>query len=155
MDPLITLRVVTIPVAQPRARSGARLVDGKAVSSTYSPRTIGEGDNKRPHPILLFKAAIQQAAARYAGKPLEGPLVLSLRFCLPRPGNKVWKTRPMPREPHIVKPDLDNLIKAVKDALKGLTWRDDCQVCRYGSVEKCLAAGDEQPHVMIWIGRAT
>jgi len=27
---------------------------------------------------------------------------------------------------HIIKPDLDNLIKSVTDALNGLVWEDDC-----------------------------
>jgi|GEM_PF-384804 len=32
----------------------------------------------------------------------------------------------------ITKPDLDNYIKAVKDAFKSLVWIDDCQVIGYG-----------------------
>jgi Holliday junction resolvase RusA-like endonuclease len=31
---------------------------------------------------------------------------------------------------HIKKPDLDNFVKAVKDALKGLVYRDDSQIVR-------------------------
>ncbi len=29
------------------------------------------------------------------------------------------------------KPDLDNYLKAIKDALKGICWRDDSQVVAY------------------------
>lgn len=36
------------------------------------------------------------------------------------------------------------------DALKGLAWNDDAQVCQ-GSIEKWIAAGDEQPHAVITI----
>ncbi len=60
------------------------------------------------------------------------------------------KTKAMPRRYHAQKPDRDNLDKAVMDALKGLAWNDDSQVCA-GKIEKFIAAGDEQPHVLIRI----
>ena len=31
-------------------------------------------------------------------------------------------------QPDICRPDLDNIIKSVLDALNGVAWRDDCQV---------------------------
>ncbi len=51
---------------------------------------------------------------------------------------------------HTGRPDRDNLDKAVLDAMKGLIFRDDAQVCA-GTIEKWIAAGDEQPHVTIVI----
>ena len=62
----------------------------------------------------------------------------------------IWKTREMPRAFHSSKPDRDNLDKAVMDALKGLAWIDDSQVCQ-GEIQKWIAAGDEQPHALILI----
>lgn len=56
----------------------------------------------------------------------------------------------MPRIPHGKKPDRDNCDKSVMDALTGLLWVDDAQVCD-GRLTKWIAAGDEQPHVMIEI----
>jgi len=62
----------------------------------------------------------------------------------------VWKTRPMPREPHAKNPDRDNCDKALMDALKGLAWNDDSQVCQ-GEIQKWIAAGNEQPHALVTI----
>lgn len=54
----------------------------------------------------------------------------------------------MPREPHTIKPDADNLAKSVLDALSGLLFHDDKQVASL-VVTKQIAAGDEQPHVVV------
>ena len=119
---------------------------------TYTPSTVGKGDDRRPHPIVEFKATVRMAAQEaYKGKPLNGPLKVDLTLIFPRQKNKIWKTRPMPRYRHIIKPDRDNVEKAILDALTNAgTFVDDCQVCA-GSVEKWHAAGDEQPHCEILI----
>ena len=47
--------------------------------------------------------------------------------------------------------DWDNVAKAFCDALNGLAWRDDSQICE-AYVQLWIAAGDEQPRVtaVIW-----
>lgn len=64
-------------------------------------------------------------AAKGAGirKPVEGPVKLTLSFVLK--GKNEGK-------PHVFRPDWDNLEKGTADSLKGLAWKDDCQVydCR-------------------------
>ncbi len=75
---------------------------------------------------------------------------MDLKFVLPRPKSKVWKTKEMPSYPHTIKPDIDNLIKSFKDALNGVVWKDDSQVWM-GSYTKCVAAGNESPHVVATI----
>jgi Holliday junction resolvase RusA-like endonuclease len=50
------------------------------------------------------------------------------------------------------RPDLDNLVKAVLDALNGLAWRDDAQIHTL-HISKVVAAGDEQPHVQVRIAQ--
>lgn len=133
---MITFRVPAIPVAQPRPR--ATVVGGHA--RVYEPRQ---------HPVAAFKASVRLAAAQaYEGPPLLGPLRVDCVFVFPRPSQLIWKTKPMFRIPHTKRPDRDNCDKAVLDALSGLLWKDDCQVCA-GSLEKWIAAGDEQPHVEI------
>jgi Holliday junction resolvase RusA-like endonuclease len=67
----------------------------------------------------------------------------------PRPKALCWKKRPMPRLRHTAKPDRDNLDKCVLDALtQSGVLADDKQACA-GEVVKFVAAGGEQPHVVI------
>jgi Holliday junction resolvase RusA-like endonuclease len=53
----------------------------------------------------------------------EGPLCLQVWFNMPRP-----KSLPKRVEHHTKKPDLDKLVRCVKDALTGIVWTDDAQV---------------------------
>ena len=138
----ITFVVPAIPIAQPRPK--ARAFAGHA--------QIYEAD--KSHPVHAFKASVRHAAAEaYQGAPLECPLYVSLLFVFPRPANKRWKKRPMPREWCPKKPDCDNLIKSCLDAMNGLTFADDSQVVAM-DLTKFVAAGDEQPHVVVRIREA-
>jgi Holliday junction resolvase RusA-like endonuclease len=146
----ITITVPAIPIAQPRVKASAF---GGHVK-IYTPTSVKQADgSNKPHPIAAFKATVRMAFVdAYKGSPLTGPLRCDCLFVMPRPKNMIWKTRAMPRMPHTSKPDRDNLDKAVMDALKGLAWVDDSQVCQ-GTIEKCIAAGDEQPHAVITIAQ--
>jgi len=136
--PAISFTVPAIPVAQPRPRATA--IGGHA--RVYQPTK---------HPIAAFKASVRLAASQaFTGAPLAGPLRVDCLFIFPRTKNQIWKSRPMPRIWHAKKPDRDNCDKAVLDALSGLLWLDDSQVCA-GTIEKWIAAGDEQPHVVVTI----
>jgi Holliday junction resolvase RusA-like endonuclease len=133
----IEFTVPAIPVPQPRARATAfagcaRMYEAKAT-----------------HPIHAFKASCRMAAqAAYSGGPLEGPIVLECEFVLPRP--TLPKKAGTYRFPHTKRGDVDNLLKAVMDALNGITWRDDAQVYIVRA-SKIVAAQGEVPHVLIAI----
>jgi Holliday junction resolvase RusA-like endonuclease len=132
---VITFTVPAVPVAQPRQRHNHR-------GHCYVPKT---------HPVWAFKQEVALAArAAYQGPPLEGPVWMHLVLVFPRPQRLIWKTRPMPRQWHFVKPDRDNSEKSVQDALNGIIWVDDSQVCD-GPITKFIAAGDEQPHVEVMV----
>lgn len=79
-------------------------------------------------------------------KPYEGPVTLSARitYVVPKSWPK-WK-RELAMAGKVlptVKPDIDNIIKAIKDAINGVVWIDDCQVCSmYASA---LYQDDESP----------
>lgn len=137
----IRFTVPAVPIAQPRQRHA--MIAGHI--RNYTPTSS---------PVNAFKASVRLAFSQvYTGKPLECPVTLSCVFVMPRPKRLIWKRREMPREPHTGKPDLDNLVKAMKDALKGLAWRDDSQVYSYAEpFIKVIAGGNEQPHVEVEIG---
>lgn len=77
-------------------------------------------DNPKTKP---WQQAVAEAAQRVAGQPLVGPVRLELDFALVRP-----KSLPKRVHAHTKKPDLDKLVRAVKDALKGVLYLDDAQV---------------------------
>jgi Holliday junction resolvase RusA-like endonuclease len=139
---MIRFHIPAIPIAQPRQRHRVMQSAGRAFAMNFTPSK---------HPVQAFKATARMAAqTAYQGAPLEGPIVLRVLFLMPRPGRLRWKKRPMPREWHTSKPDLDNLEKSLKDALSGLIWIDDAQVCEVRK-QKLYCCGDEQPGLMVEI----
>lgn len=79
-----------------------------------------------------YKDYVRLAAAQHAPKSLlEGPvgMMLTVYRSIPKSFSKkkaaaaeAGEIRP------ITKPDVDNYLKGVKDALKGVIWKDDSQV---------------------------
>jgi len=131
------------PVAQPRQRHSVAMIRGRAVAQNYTPSK---------HPVQSFKAAVQLAASMaHDGAPIMGPISMAVTFVFPRPKGMVFRKKPMPRTAKTSKPDVDNLMKSVCDALNGLLWLDDAQVFD-ARIIKLVASGDEQPRteVVVW-----
>jgi Holliday junction resolvase RusA-like endonuclease len=144
----IRIHVPAVPVAQPRPR--ATLARGGKGARMHEVTHIKQADGTRkPHPIAAYKATVRHAVVEaYQGAPLEGPLSVAVLCVMPRNKAMRWKTKPTPRVRHTCTPDCDNLAKSTLDALKQLLWVDDAQIWQL-TVEKWIAAGDEQPHVVI------
>ena len=103
-----TILIHGIPAAQQRPRFFRR---GSKVGA-YDPQRSKS-----------WKEIVRWSAVE-AGVPiLPGPLKVTLFFLLPRP-----KSLPKKVTEHTRKPDLDNLIKSVLDALKGIAFKDDAQI---------------------------
>ena len=105
---LYQLFVNGVPKAQPR------------------PRMTSKGHVYNPRSADAWKEEIK-AAFRPCMKPtITGPVRLTVRFSLPTPkGMKITGIV----EPHVKKPDTDNLLKAVMDSLTAVrVWKDDAQV---------------------------
>lgn len=137
---MIAFRVDAVPVSQPRPRSIVQ--NGKLLVFSA----------KKEHPVNAFKATVRLAAAQeYSGPPLDTPVKLHVMFVLPRPAKRDGrKHKNDDRYWHTKKPDLDNLEKSVKDALTGLIWKDDSQVCA-AQKTKVVASDSESPHVFVRI----
>lgn len=137
--------VLTCPKGQPRAKA-ARI--GGFVRM-YTPATAND-----------FKGDIQKAAIQVGlmNALLEGPLAMATTYRLPRPKNHFGSGKKAdqvkasaPRYWHTVKPDLDNIEKAVKDCLSNIrAWKDDCQVA-YVIKKKIYVDGLEAPMTDITI----
>ena len=140
----IELNIPAVPVAQPRQRSA--MIAGRMTN--YTPVQ---------HPVNAFKAAVGLAWQQQGCRQLDGPLSLDVVFVMPRPQAMTWKTRPNPRCLHAKKPDLDNLLKALKDGLTACgAWRDDSQVACCHACKTYASGGErgeagESPHVEVII----
>jgi len=116
---MITFFVPGKPVAKARGRAAIGKKKGKpfiysdATTSTYE-ACVG----------LICK----QAMARAKVKQLTGPVSLEIifRFAVPKSWTK--KQKEMVPLAHTATPDLDNLVKAIKDGMNGVAWEDDSQV---------------------------
>ncbi|MGB1226457.1 MAG: RusA family crossover junction endodeoxyribonuclease [Poseidonibacter sp.] len=56
------------------------------------------------------------------------PLEMEINYYIKLPKLSSIRTKILHETPHVFKPDLDNLVKATKDALNGLVYYDDAQV---------------------------
>lgn len=105
-------------------------------------------------PIDVWRRKVRDATRAFCDKatPLSGPLMVTMVFSMPRPKRLVWKSKPMPRLPHTSKPDCDNLAKGTLDAMTGVAWDDDSQVCVL-AVQKWIAGGNDSPGVKISVNQ--
>lgn len=126
-------------VAQPKGSARAFVPKGwtRAVVTSDNPK--GKGWQQ-----LVAEAAGRARDATGAAL-LEGPVSLTVAFYLPRP-----KSLPKRVTAHTKKPDLDKLVRSVKDGLTRVAWHDDAQVVRVDATKGYAEAG-EAPHAVIAI----
>ena len=113
-----TIVVPGTPLPQKRHRSSFR--SGKI--RNYDPSAK---DKKK------FKVIAGVLAPRSA---LKGDISLNVTFYMPRPKThrRTGKYSKLLKKDaplwHSIKPDIDNLVKFVMDALQGILWEDDCKI---------------------------
>lgn len=135
----ISFIVPGVPVAQPRQRHRTYRVGGRTIVGNYV---------ASDSPIHTWKSLIRiEAAKAYSGPPLDGFIRLKVTCVWPRTKALLAKRAPDGRIPKSTKPDFDNVVKAVCDALNGW-WADDARVCE-ATIYKHYASRDESPHAEI------
>lgn len=108
-----TFTVEGDPVPQPRPRVSTR----GGFARAYVPKT---------HPVHAYRQAIA-AAARGAGLTATGePLNVVIDAVFARPKSHMRKTGVKPDAPRLPRPDVDNIGKAVLDALQDVVGDDTC-----------------------------
>ncbi|MCP4569473.1 MAG: RusA family crossover junction endodeoxyribonuclease [FCB group bacterium] len=125
---MITLEIPGKPIAKKRPRFWAKSVKGKAVSGVYKDADESTAEGK------FSLLAWEQLRVQELDLPLTGALIVRCLFFLQRPkshfgtGKNSDKLKPSAPEYHIIRPDIDNLLKFVCDALNGVAWKDDSQI---------------------------
>jgi len=102
------------PVPQPRARITTR---GK-FAHAYTPKK---------HPITAYREAIRAAAIAAGAKPHKGLVCVYVIASFKRPASHSTKKGLKKTAPKTPKPDCDNLLKGILDALNGIAYADDSQ----------------------------
>lgn len=121
--------------AAPRLETISLNIPGKPLAFA---RTRGE-NRFTPSPQRAYASLIgllaNQAMARAGLDPLDGPLEMQMRATYAYPDS--WSEAKRTREVFKTsKPDADNIVKIVADALSTIVYRDDAQIVRVNA-EKC------------------
>lgn len=136
---------------RPRSRSRAfRLKTGKWVARNYHPKGGNSSAGRSWAKAVLCEQSILLAShGKMPATPWDGPVRVDWEAYFPRPARLNKKRSPEGAVWHTVKPDRDNVDKAILDALKkaGL-YKDDCQVCD-GRKLKCYVAKGCSPGIII------
>ncbi|KAG0323523.1 hypothetical protein BGZ97_000009 [Linnemannia gamsii] len=111
----------TIP-GEPVAKGRARALVRKGRIAHYTPKKTVQYES-------LVRLVAQQAMSEKL--PAEGAISLIIRAFLSIPKSWNFKKREaavIGAIAHTQRPDLDNIVKAIKDGANGVAWRDDSQV---------------------------
>lgn len=99
--------------------------------------TQDNADRQKP-----WASMIAIVAQEHFAKPIEGPVMISVAFKMPRlkghfgSGKNAGVVKPTAPIYHTSKPDLDKLLRCIKDALTGIAWKDDSQVSAVAHLSK-------------------
>ncbi|BCS54755.1 RusA family crossover junction endodeoxyribonuclease [Geobacter sp. SVR] len=116
----------------PKGSAKAFVVKSKGSGKPRAVVTQDNGDKQKPWASVISYSALQEMRSE---KPASGPIRLTLYFVMPRVKGhyRTGKNAHLLRDEaplwHVSKPDLDKLVRCVKDALTGVVWNDDSQVC--------------------------
>jgi len=109
-------------------------------------RTVRKGGRTwsfTPKRVAAWERTIREEAAKHFDEPMEGPVMISLVFHMARP-------RSRRKEVYVsTTPDLDNLEKAVLDALNGVAYEDDRFVVAKNAQKRYILNGKPRVSVRV------
>lgn len=105
------------PIPQPRPRVSTR----GGFARAYVPAK---------HPVHRYRASVAEAAKAAGAAVSEDAVAVELTFLFERPASHKTKRGLKRDAPTLPREDVDNLAKAVLDALTCVAWHDDRQVAR-------------------------
>jgi len=108
------------------------------------PRVVRVGPFTRaftPDRTVRFEDSVRLHAQAAGAKCLSGAVALEVEAVWPMKGQP-RKRVPRPSSPKTTRPDLDNVAKAVLDALNGVAYFDDGQVCELHVTKRHAAQGE-------------
>lgn len=138
---VVTLTIPGEPHAQARQRMRIMSVGNRQFVHGYQP---AESRN--------WKAAAQQHMREGFGDrpPFADAVALEVTAFFTCPRSKWRKRDPRPAAWHTSRPDGDNILKAVKDAAKGVLWIDDALVA-VATIRKVIAPQGEAPRLVLQV----
>ena len=118
------------------------VIDGKP-GGQGRPR-FGSGRAYKARKDATAEAIIAVSAMDAGWTPAQGPVALTVEahFEVPRSWPKARRECAAKGEPVCARPDLDNIVKRVLDALNGIAFNDDCQVAAITAVKRYAPAED-------------
>ncbi len=84
----------------------------------------------KSHAVHPYRQAVALAAKAAGCEPHAEPVNVVIDFVFARPKSHLRKSGVREDAPVLPRSDLDNMAKAVLDALNGVAWVDDSQVSR-------------------------
>ena len=102
-----------------------------------------------------MKQIAEVARAAYDGPLIQGPIEASFQFYIARPkvnfgtGRNRGSLKSSAPYYHQTRPDLAKLIRCAEDALTGILWKDDGQICRYADCGRHWTMEDESMVVAV------
>ena len=112
----VTFTVPGEPVPQPRPRVSTR----GGFARAYVPSK---------HPVHAYRAAIAEEAAKAGVEETDEPIEVIVDAVFSRPKSHLTKRGVKPSAPQLPRPDVDNIAKAILDALQDVMG-DDTNVRR-------------------------